>query len=238
MATRRTRSAPLSAVSATPSPGKKSPGKRAKSEDGSAVTSQRPASFTAPGLSSQHGQKVASRLQERLVGLIDLSLTLKHIHWNVVGPHFIAVHLMLDPQHDGVETMVDELAERIATLGGVPSGLPGRIVDARTWTDYRIDRADAIAHMGALDLVYQSVIEDHRAAITAVGDMDPISEDVLIGQTRTLEQYHWFVRSHLLDHAGGVSNAGAASELDAARAVVDKQRRVRRSADAAAQRTS
>ena len=29
---------------------------------------------------------MAKRLQQRLVALIDLELTLKHIHWNVVGP--------------------------------------------------------------------------------------------------------------------------------------------------------
>src|SRR3712207_8342276 len=41
------------------------------------------------------------------------SLTLKHIHWNVVGPHFIAVHEMIDPQVDAVRLMVDAIAERI-----------------------------------------------------------------------------------------------------------------------------
>jgi starvation-inducible DNA-binding protein len=35
-------------------------------------------------------------MQGRLVGLVDLALTLKHIHWNVVGPDFISVHTMLD----------------------------------------------------------------------------------------------------------------------------------------------
>jgi hypothetical protein len=64
-------------------------------------------------------------LQERLDALNDLTLTLKHIHWNVVGPHFIAVHTMLDPQYEAVSEMVDEVAERMATLGGAPQGTPG-----------------------------------------------------------------------------------------------------------------
>lgn len=187
-----------------------------------AVTSTRQASFTAPTLSTSAGTKMAATLQGRLVALIDLALTLKHIHWNVVGPNFIAVHQMLDPQHDGVQEMVDDLAERIATLGGVPSGVPGRLVQQRTWDDYELGRADSIAHLGALDLVYQGVIGDHRAAIETAGDLDPISEDLLIGQAGVLERYHWFVRSHLEDYAGGMSNAGAANELQAARAVVAK----------------
>lgn len=187
------------------------------------VTSDRQASFTAPTLDAESGAAVAAVLQERLVGLIDLSLTLKHIHWNVVGPNFIAVHEMLDPQYAGVQEMVDDLAERIATLGGVPSGLPGRIVDERTWTDYQLDRADSLTHLGALDLVYQGVISDHRAAVAHAGELDAVTEDLLLGQTGVLERYHWFVRSHLADWAGGMANQGASDGMAAARAVAVKQ---------------
>ena len=189
------------------------------------VTSSRRASYTAPTLSLDDGARLGSLLQERLIGLLDLGLTLKHIHWNVVGPNFIGVHQMLDPQHAGVQEMIDDLAERIATLGGVPSGLPGRIVDERTWTDYGLDRADALSHLGALDLVYQGVIGGHREAIDQAGEIDPVSEDLLVQQTGTLERYHWFVRSHLADWAGGMANAGTDTELDAAGAVATKRSR-------------
>jgi starvation-inducible DNA-binding protein len=186
------------------------------------VTSRRQARVTVPTLTVEQGTDLAERLQRRLVALIDLGLTLRHIHWNVVGSNFIAVHEMLDPQHAGVQAMVDDLAERIATLGGVPSGLPGRIVDQRSWDDYDLDRADSIAHLGALDLVYQGVIQEHRAEIDEVEELDPVTQDLLIGQTAILEKYHWFVRSHLVDWAGGTANAGATTELAAAQAVAAK----------------
>ena len=189
------------------------------------VSSERQASFTAPGLSQDEGQQVAEALQTRLCSLVDLGLTLKHIHWNVVGPSFIGVHEMLDPQYAGVSAMVDALAERVATMGGVPSGLPGRIVATRAWDDYDLGRADTQAHLAALDIVYSGVIASHREAIETVGKIDPVSEDLLIGQTGVLEQYHWFVRSHLADYAGGLANAGESSEAGAARAAVTKRRR-------------
>ncbi|MEE4191160.1 MAG: ferritin-like domain-containing protein, partial [Halieaceae bacterium] len=78
--------------------------------------------FTAPGLEKKRAEQAIAILDERMVALIDLGLTLKHIHWNVVGPNFIGVHEMLDPQVDTVREMVDQVAERIATLGGVPKG--------------------------------------------------------------------------------------------------------------------
>src|SRR6202012_5506724 len=114
--------------------------------------------YGVPGLGNKDASEVAGILQERLNALNDLALTLKHIHWNVVGPHFIAVHTMLDPQVDAVRLMVDDTAERIATLGGSPVGTPGALVANRSWDDYSLRRDDAVAHLAALDLVYAGVI--------------------------------------------------------------------------------
>lgn len=176
--------------------------------------------FTVPGMKPDDGADVANKLQDRLVALIDLSLTLKHIHWNVVGPTFIGVHQMLDPQVAGVAAMIDETAERIATLGTSPNGLPGNLVNARPWDDYSLGRDLVPAHLGALDLVYSGVIEAHRAAIDEVGDADPITEDLLIKQSGELEQYHWFVRAHLESANGMLSTKGQSTEREAADAAV------------------
>src|ERR1700749_4300206 len=153
--------------------------------------------YGVPGLGDKDASEAAAILQERLNALSDLALTLKHIHWNVVGPHFIAVHTMLDPQVDAVRLMVDDTAERIATLGGSPVGTPGALVKQRGWDDYSIGRADAIAHLGPLDVVYSGVIEAHRGAIGETEELDPVTQDMLIEQAQQLEQFQWFVRAPL-----------------------------------------
>ena len=160
---------------------------------------------------------MAAILQDRLNALNDLALTLKHIHWNVVGPNFIAVHTMLDPQVDAVRLMVDDTAERIATLGGSPVGTPGALVAQRSWDDYAIGRADTNAHLAALDLVYNGVIEDHREAIEKTEELDPVTQDLLIGQAGQLEQFHWFVRAHLESADGTLATEGARTEKTAAK---------------------
>jgi starvation-inducible DNA-binding protein len=172
--------------------------------------------YGVPGLGNKDASEVAGILQERLNALNDLALTLKHIHWNVVGPHFIAVHTMLDPQVDAVRLMVDDTAERIATLGGSPVGTPGALVAGRTWDDYSLGRDDALAHLGALDLVYAGVIEAHRKAIEATEELDPVTEDMLVGQSEQLEQYHWFVRAHLETPSGQLKTSGTHTETQAA----------------------
>jgi starvation-inducible DNA-binding protein len=172
--------------------------------------------YTVPGIEREAAGRLIGLLRMRLHALNDLHLTLKHVHWNVVGPHFIAVHEMVDPQVDRVRDMADDVAERIAALGGVAQGTPGALVAERTWEDYSIGRADAIAHLGALDLVYTGVIEGVRAAIKEAGDIDTATEDLLIEQLRDLEQFQWFVRAHLESAGGTLATGQARTEEEAA----------------------
>jgi starvation-inducible DNA-binding protein len=172
--------------------------------------------YTVPGMKTDDAEQVIKLLQDRLNSLNDLALTLKHVHWNVIGPNFIAVHTMLDPQVEAVRLMADETAERIATLGGSPSGTPGALVAQRDWKDYSIGRASAIEHLGALDVVYTGVIEAHRTAIETTEELDPVTQDMLIGQSGQLEQYHWFVRAHLENSDGSLSTGNARTEKTAA----------------------
>jgi starvation-inducible DNA-binding protein len=173
--------------------------------------------YTVPGMKPDSAQAVVTLLQDRLNALNDLALTLKHVHWNVVGPNFIAVHTMLDPQVDAVRVMVDETAERIATLGGSPTGTPGALVAQRSWDDYSIGRADTLAHLAALDVVYAGIIEAQREAIETTEELDQVTQDMLIGQSAELEQFHWFIRAHLESADGSLATWGARTEKGAAR---------------------
>ena len=186
-----------------------------------ATESARYGAYTTPGISTDKGHQVAKILQERLNALNDLQLTLKHVHWNVIGPHFIAVHEMIDPHVDEVRAMVDETAERIATLGLAPIGTPGALVEHRTWDDYSLDRATTDEHLGALDVVYNGVLGAHRTAQETVGEIDAVSEDMLIGQIKQLELFHWFVRAHLETVGGDLSTGDSDTEFDAAQAASD-----------------
>jgi starvation-inducible DNA-binding protein len=172
--------------------------------------------YTTPGMDEEKSQQVINILQDRLYAMNDLHLTLKHIHWNVVGPSFIGVHEMIDPQVEAVRGYADELAERLATMGGSPIGTPGRLVEARSWDEYSIGRDSTQAHLGALDMVYRGVVESYRKNIQELDDLDLVTQDMLIAHTEGLEQFHWFVRAHLEDRGGNLSTSGATSEQAAA----------------------
>ncbi|ANE78696.1 DNA starvation/stationary phase protection protein [Mycobacterium adipatum] len=172
--------------------------------------------FTIPGLSDKQGAEVAELLQKQLSRYNDLHLTLKHVHWNVVGPNFIGVHEMIDPQVDLVRGYADEVAERIAALGASPLGTPGAIINDRTWDDYSVGRDNVQAHLAALDLVYTGIIEDTRKSIERLDDIDLVSQDMLIGHAGEMEKFQWFVRAHLESAGGQLAHEGATTEKGAA----------------------
>ncbi len=174
-------------------------------------------SYTVPGLTIEQGAAAAAALQRILNTYNDLHLTLKHVHWNVVGPNFISVHEMIDPQ---VETIR-------ATPTTWPSGSPPwaarrrhprRLVEQRDWDDYSIGRAGAIEHLAALDAVYVGVIQSIRKAAEETEELDDVTNDLLIGHLHEIEQFHWFVRAHLENAGGVLSTTGETTEKGSAKA--------------------
>jgi len=177
--------------------------------------------YTIPALDDDKADQLIELLQQRLTATLDLHLTLKHVHWNVVGPNFIGVHEMIDPQVDQVREMSDQIAERIATLGGSPTGTPGFIAKNRTWEDYSIGRELVQGHLAALDLVYDGVVSDHRAAVEKTEELDPVTQDMLIAHLHELELFQWFVRAHLENAGGELRHEGATTEQEAAEAATE-----------------
>jgi starvation-inducible DNA-binding protein len=172
--------------------------------------------FTVPGLTDKQGAQVAELLQKQLSTYNDLHLTLKHVHWNVVGPNFIGVHEMIDPQVELVRGYADEVAERIAALGASPQGTPGAIIKDRSWDDYSVGRDTVQAHLAALDLVYKGIIEDTRKAIEETEGLDKVTQDILIDHAGELEKFQWFVRAHLENAGGKLTHEGSSTEAHAA----------------------
>lgn len=173
--------------------------------------------FAPAGISTSDAETVNRILQGRLADLIDLSLTLKHVHWNVSGAGFIAIHEMMDQQTDVVRDLVDGVAERITTMGGVAAGLAGEVTKMRSQnSDYALGRAPVAAHLGALDQTYSRVCSSHREAAAEVGETDLVSQDLLVGQTAKLDLNHWFVRAHLEDTSGNLITGDMDNEMDAA----------------------
>ena len=60
---------------------------------------------------------VAEALKHLLADSYSLYLQTHNFHWNVIGPQFIELHTMFEQQYTELALAVDEIAERIRTLG-------------------------------------------------------------------------------------------------------------------------
>ena len=67
-------------------------------------------------------------LQQLLADYQVYYANLRGYHWNVTGHGFFALHGKLEEWYDDAADKVDEIAERILTLGGVPENRPGEYV--------------------------------------------------------------------------------------------------------------
>src|SRR5690349_23742128 len=104
---------------------------------------------TKNDLSNGTRKKVADFLNERLADAIDLGAQTKHAHWNVKGPHFIALHELFDKVAENVEDHIDEIAERITALGGTAYGTIRAAAKATSLRPYPEDITEGMDHVEA-----------------------------------------------------------------------------------------
>ena len=139
--------------------------------------------------------RAAQILQGVLPTLIDLPVLLKQAHWNVVGTHFRTVHLQLDEIVDAARTAGDEVAERIVTLGVPADGRSPTLAEKSQLTNFPEGFQQDTQTIELTAKALHEMIEVLREAIEQVGEVDPVSEDLLIGHTAQLEKFLWMVQA-------------------------------------------
>ncbi|QDU70058.1 Dps family protein [Engelhardtia mirabilis] len=147
------------------------------------------------GLTEEARTTTSTHLQQSLVQMIDLALICKQIHWNVRGPQFRAVHLQLDEIVVDLRAHSDDLAERIATLDVPADGRARTVASTSTVPALEAGFLPALDAARDLSARFEHAVETLRRAQAELADLDPISEDMVIGITSNLEQHQWMLRS-------------------------------------------
>jgi starvation-inducible DNA-binding protein len=132
--------------------------------------------------------------------MILYSLYKKH-HWQMRGPTFEQLHLLLDKHANQQLELIDALAERVQMLGGVAIAEMCHVAEVTT-----IERApdgveEVPAMLSRLLSAHEMIISEVRAAIEQTAQNgDGGSNDLLMGDVlRTHEQHVWFLAEHLVD---------------------------------------
>lgn len=137
-------------------------------------------------------------LNERLADLIDLQLQAKQAHWNVKGPHFIALHELFDQVAGEISDPIDTVAERITTLGGTAEGTLAAVSKRTSLPAYSLTTVAGLDHVDALSTAVASVAKLIRAAIEQTNELgDADAADIFTGVSRALDKQLWFLEAHL-----------------------------------------
>jgi starvation-inducible DNA-binding protein len=132
--------------------------------------------------------------------MILYSLYKKH-HWQMRGPTFEQLHLLLD-KHAGEQLeLIDALAERVQMLGGVAIADPRHVAEI-TAIERAPDGVEEVpAMLSRLLSAHETIITAVRAAIEQTSaNGDGGSNDLLMGDVlRTHEQQVWFLAEHLVE---------------------------------------
>ena len=140
----------------------------------------------------------AAELNHRLADLIDLRLQAKQAHWNVKGPHFIGLHHLFDGVFEAVEPTVDDVAERIAALGGVVEGTLEAVSCRTALSSYPLKATAGRAHVAAMSDALAKAAAGCRKSIDKLAEFgDAGSADLLTQAVRELDKQLWFVETHL-----------------------------------------
>jgi starvation-inducible DNA-binding protein len=124
----------------------------------------------------------------------------KH-HWNVAGPTFYQLHLLFDKHAEEQADLIDLLAERIQSLGGIAVGDPRHAAEL-TSIARPPDGAETIPVMIDRTLeAHETVLGRIRTAISATEEVEDWgTNDLLMGDVlRRHEMQVWFLSEHVVD---------------------------------------
>ena len=149
------------------------------------------------GISADDRQQIAGGLSKLLADSYSLYLKTHNYHWNVEGPLFNTLHLMFEEHYTELATAVDEIAERIRTLG---VKAPGSYTAFGKLTNIEEATGDETAEEMIRQLVIgqETVARTAREAFRAAeAASDESTADLLTQRMQIHEKNAWMLRSML-----------------------------------------
>ena len=142
-----------------------------------------------------------SNLNQLLADTMTLRDLYKKHHWQVSGPTFNQLHLLFDKHFQEQSALVDLLAERIQTLGGVAVAMAPDVAEITLVPRAPKGREEVPSQLSRLLHAHEIVLKEARTMARQAGkDGDEGTNDILVSDViRTNELQVWFASQHLVD---------------------------------------
>lgn len=137
------------------------------------------------------------KLSILLADTYTLYLKTQNYHWNVVDPYFSDLHLLFEKQYIELAESVDEIAERIRTLGAKSPGTFAEFLQLKTLEEAKAN-LNGQEMLKNLSSDHQALIHNLRTYIKDLQDsLDEGTKDFFIARLKAHEKLSWIIRSHL-----------------------------------------
>lgn len=148
------------------------------------------------GISDADREAIAEVLSQVLADTYALYMKTHGYHWNVEGPQFSAYHTMFETQYRELWAALDEIAERIRSLGVYAPA--AQAIYSRT--DIKPDNGVPNADQMIANLVAdtETVVRAARTALQLAADKgDDATADLMTQRVAIGEKNTWMLRSHI-----------------------------------------
>jgi starvation-inducible DNA-binding protein len=155
------------------------------------------------GLGEAVRAKSAAALNRLIAHTMALRDLYKKAHWQTSGATFYSLHLLFDKHYGEQLELVDALAERVQTLGGVALALAHDVVEESRIARAPRGRETPVAQLERLLDAHEIVLEEARPLAREAAERgDDGTNDLIVSQVvRTNELQSWFVQEHLEAHS-------------------------------------
>jgi len=156
-------------------------------------------------LSIALSENIAAQSVENLNQVLADTMTLRDLykkhHWQVTGPTFYQLHLLFDKHYEEQNELVDMIAERIQSLGGISLAVAPDVAETTLIPRPPKGREEAPVQISRLLHAHEIILEEARSMARQSADAgDDGTNDLLISDViRTNEKQVWFVSEHLVD---------------------------------------
>ncbi len=161
------------------------------------TTTTRPTFATKNDLDPTIRADLVQVLNRQLAANADLYAQTKQAHWNVKGMDFMQLHLLFDQIAEVVEPQTDEIAERIAALGGYAEGTIRMTADASPLPEWPREVVDGRGTLEALIERWAAYAAMTRKAIESASEQgDAATEGLLTDIVTEVDKALYFLEAH------------------------------------------
>lgn len=153
----------------------------------------------AIGITEANRLAIATELSKMLADETVLYIKTKNAHWNVEGPDFFAIHKFFEVQFEQLDEIIDNVAERIRTIGHYAPGTLKAYLGLTHLSEESRSANDSQGFINELLEDHESIILNLRENIKKFGveHRDLGTSDFITGLVELHEKMSWFLRSHL-----------------------------------------